>query len=187
MVLSVFGFILANLTLHFIPWSFVAGILLLVAVAAIINTDALPTLSTKKSGSTTALSANEAFDRVQTYLEEREGKRPLDPQEEIFDKRRTVFINGEKHVLYAAIGKEQDYEGNNKQETVRVIWDCANDEYWSGDDYVPGKHRRNPFFGIESFSQNEGYRGQSNQQQPHGSTNVFVGSNPDKQREGDAS
>ena len=181
MVIAVFGIIFANLIVLQISWSYFTGLGILVSLAVLGHLGVLPTsLNLSRDQSNHVLSTDEAFENMQDYLDGRQGKRPLDPHKEIYDRRRTLTIDGEKHVLYAVIGKEKDYERNNKQNTVRGIWCCLHDKWWGGDDYVPGKHRRNPFYGIERFSHAEGYPGRAAADSGEkADTNVYVNSGLD--------
>ena len=179
MVVSVIGFLFLNFQVLHVPWILFAGLGVLVGVTVLLQRAGVPLVS-RSGGDRFAgeshLSANDAFDRVQQYLDDREGKKQIDPYEETYDLKRPVLLHGRRYVLYSIIGKEKDTEGDDKQKTIRVIWDCKNDEYWGGDDWVPGENRRDPFYEIEKLSHSEGNRGQEEQDQGRQSTNVYVNS-----------
>ena len=196
-VLGVIG-LLVNFRYNLIPTAFLSFLVVLVVAALAarwylahdFNRDDGLGLLGGGTLSNTPISPTDAADRVQQYLEDHEFRRPLDyspkNRNKIHEDTDWVYANGEEKLFYGVIGKEKDYEGKNKENTIRVIWNCTDDCLWTFDSYVPGQHRTNPLFGKERWSKTEGYRGKrGSRKRNQGGTQVFIQQGDNETRDED--
>ncbi|WP_226005952.1 hypothetical protein [Natrinema salinisoli] len=185
------GTLLVNLR-YPIPAVLTYGFIVILGATAVawywIHADPL-TRDQSKSGRTrlrTSLSPQDAPERVNRYLRETPGRRPIDytNRRKLHDDTKEVKLDGEKKKAYAVIGKEQDLKNDKDVETVRVIWNLTDDEFVTYDGWVPGKHRTDPWFNKDEWQHREGYRADQNEQSTRGNQ-VFVNTGPPN-HDGDA-
>ena len=198
MTVAGIALLLVNLRYQILPNVFFAFIaLLFIAVLAArwyLTTEpgtGLSGLGTSRTGSN-SITPSDAATHIQDYLEEHPFYRPIDystdNRDKIHEDTDIVYVNGEEKLFYGIIGKEVDYEGRYRSNTIRVIWNCTDDCFWTYDAYVPGKHRTNPLFGKDRWSKTEGYRGQHrSQKRNQGGTQVFIQQGDATERDDDDS
>lgn len=147
------------------------------------------------NGSKESIEPEEAIYEVQRHLDEHPAKNKLylrndDPEREnVHEGAKKGMINGEKHQLYAIVGRPQHPQTGEPLhgEMIRQIWDCTENQPVSYDGELPmrmgAKVRLNPWEGREDLVINSGRTAKDKEEEKNGQEIYINSSNSGKSGE----